>query len=63
MIEDDKLNDIFQQEIARELLMAIDPCVPNTTFDAVWTAAQGNPWDCPIVYKIFKLTEDKRKKG
>lgn len=49
------LNDILQQEIARELLLEKDPNLTDTTFDFIWSVSQGNPWDCPILYDILKV--------
>lgn len=49
------LNDILQQEIARELLLEKDPNLSDTTFDFIWSASQGKPWDCPVLYDIFKI--------
>ncbi len=48
------LNDILQQEIARELLLEKDPNLSDTTFDFIWSASRGNPWDCPILFDILK---------
>lgn len=50
----DDLNDVFNQEIARELLLELDPDLTDTTFDYVWSMAQGNPWNCPILFELLK---------
>jgi hypothetical protein len=50
-----ELNDILNQEIARELLLEKDPELSDTTFDFIWSASSGKPWDCPVLYDIFKL--------
>jgi hypothetical protein len=49
------LNDILNQEIARELLLEINPELSDTTFDYIWSMSQGNPWNCPVSYKILEL--------
>ena len=50
----DDLNNVVNQEIARELLLEIDPNLTDTMFDCVWSAAQGNPWDCAVIFEIMK---------
>jgi hypothetical protein len=51
-----ELNNIFQQEIARELLLEKDANLSDTTFDMIWSMCQGNAWNCPILYEIMKKT-------
>jgi hypothetical protein len=51
----ERINDIFQQEIARELLLEKDPELPDTTFDYIWSISKGNPWNCPVLYDIMKI--------
>lgn len=49
------LNDILQQEIARELLLEKDPDLSDNLFDVIWSASKGNPWDCPVLYDMLKV--------
>jgi hypothetical protein len=52
----EELNNILNQEIARELLLEKEPDLSDTTFDFIWSLSQGNPFDCPVVYDIMKAT-------
>ena len=49
------LNDIFKEEIARELLLEKDPNLTETTFDMIWGLCQGNAWNAPALYEILKV--------
>lgn len=48
------LNDILNQEIARELLLQEDPNLDDVTFAYIWSLCKGIPYDCPIVFNILK---------
>jgi hypothetical protein len=50
----EELNNILNQEIARELLLEKEPDLSDTTFDFIWSLSQGNPFDCPVMYDIMK---------
>jgi len=52
------LNNILNQEIARELLLELDPDLTDTTFDYVWSIAQGNPYNCPVLFNILKAMNE-----
>lgn len=47
------LNDILNQEIARELLKEINPDISETTFDYIWSASKGNPWDVRRMHRLL----------
>lgn len=50
------LNKIMNQEIARELFLEKGVEISDETLDLVFEASGGNPWDCPTVYEILKVT-------
>lgn len=51
---DDTLNDLFNQEIVRELLR--DENLTEDQLHKVWTACRSNPWNAPIMYHLIKET-------
>lgn len=54
----DDLNEVFNQELARELLLELDPNLTSTTFDCIWSMSQGNPHNCPILFKVLKAKHE-----
>lgn len=47
------MEDILNEEIARELIMEIDKNLPEEKFQQIWQACKGNPFDAPIIYSIL----------
>lgn len=50
-----ELNEIMNQEIARELILEINPQLTDDEFDNFWPMCKGKPFDAPILYKIKTL--------
>lgn len=48
------LNDLFNQEIVRELLR--DENLTEDQLHKVWTACRSNPCDAPTMYHLIKET-------
>ena len=55
MIED-VLEDTFNLEIARELILAEDSNADNDTVERIWSMCNGNPWNAPVLYNILKVS-------
>jgi hypothetical protein len=49
------IDEIFNKEIARELLIEADPDITDDIVDRIYEACKGNPWNAPALYKIMKL--------
>lgn len=47
--------EILNQEIARELILEINPLLTEEQFDVLWPLCKGNPWDAPIIYKLTEM--------
>ena len=52
------LTEIFNQEIARELMLEHNPNLTQEKFEEVWAKCQGNPWNAGILYKMLELKND-----
>jgi len=53
----EELNEIFKQEIARELMLEINPELSQEKFEEVWSKCNGNPWNADILYKLLELSK------
>jgi len=51
------LSDIFNQEIARELMLEIEPDLTEERFRQVLDLCDGNPWNAGLLYKMTELKE------
>lgn len=49
--------EMFNKEVARELLLEQDPNIADSVVDRVWEACAGNPFDAPILHKLINLLE------
>lgn len=54
----EQLNDILNQEIARELMLEHNPNLTEEKFQEVWQLCQNNPWNAGIMYKMLELKND-----
>ncbi len=48
------MHNILNEEIARELLLEINPEISDEEFNKVWEICDGNPWDAEIIYKMVR---------
>lgn len=55
---DNDLGDVFNLEIARELLKNIDPAITDKDLSKLYSKCNGNPWNAPILYSMLKLAKD-----
>lgn len=49
--------EMFNKEVARELLLEQDPTIADSVVDRIWEACAGNPFDAPILHKLINLLE------
>jgi hypothetical protein len=56
MDEQDLVN-IFNLEVARELLLEENPSITDEEVNNVWGNCGNNPWNAPIVYKLMRITK------
>lgn len=52
------MNDIINQEIARELMLEINPNLTEEKFQYVYSLCKGNPWNAGILYKMLELKNE-----
>ena len=50
-------DDIMNQEIARELMLEINPDLSQQQFERVWSLCNGNPWNAGVLYQILELAK------
>lgn len=55
----EQINDILNQEIARELMLEHNPNLTQQKFEEVWSLCQGNPWNAGILYKMLELKNER----
>lgn len=53
-----ELDDVFNLEIARELLVDIDPNITDEDLSKLYSKCNGNPWNAPILYSMLKIAKD-----
>lgn len=56
MIEDE-LQEIFNNEIARELMTEANPDVNDADIEYIYSNCEGNPWNAVILYFLILETE------
>lgn len=49
--------EIFMEEIARELILEINPNLTQEIFEKVWSLCDNNPWNAASIYKIISSYE------
>ena len=49
-----QIEEIFKEEVARELMLEINPNLTQEKFDEVWKLCNGNPWDAGILYELLE---------
>lgn len=54
MLSDGVMEGIFNREIARELLMEVNPDTDDELIDKM-LAISPNPWDSAILYQLLEL--------
>lgn len=53
----EELEEIFNREIARELLMeATGGEVNDELLKVVWAKCSGNPWNAVVMYNLLKIS-------
>lgn len=57
------LENVFNLEVARELLREINESISDETVNEIWTLCNGNPWDAPILYKIIEIKNSLNSAG
>lgn len=45
------IGEIFMEEIARELMLEINPNLTQEKFEQVWSLCDSNPWNAGIIYR------------
>lgn len=50
------IDDTFNKEIARELIIEHNPNATDAMVDTVWAACKGNPWNAGILYVMLEHT-------
>ena len=53
----ENMMDAFNEAIAWELMVKINPDLTQEKFDEVWPKCNGNPWNAPILYKMLELSK------
>jgi hypothetical protein len=54
---EDEIVNIFNREIARELLLELDPDTNDALVDKL-LAISPNPWDVQILYAMLKIKQE-----
>ena len=49
--------NIFNLEVARELLLKENPMITDEEVSNIWIMCKNNPWNAPILYKMIKLAK------
>lgn len=52
---DEMMREILNQEIARELMLEINPNLTQEKFEEVYNNCGGNPWNAGIMYKLLEI--------
>jgi len=55
----EQLNEILNQEIARELMLEHNPDLTQEKFEEVWALCQGNPFNAGILYKLLEKMNER----
>lgn len=50
--------EFFQKEIARELLIEINPTITDQEVDEIWDMCKGNPFNAQLLFHLTKLTKN-----
>lgn len=53
--ENTTMDDILNLEIARELLVEVNPNITDAEVDEIWSKCNGSPWNAQILYKLINL--------
>ena len=56
--QDELVEDIFYQEVVRELLAEIGAPTDDAFVKEMWERCKPNPWDAPLIYQITKKLGD-----
>jgi hypothetical protein len=51
------LENIFNLEVARELLLEENPTITDEEVNNIWIMCENNPWNAPILYKMITLAK------
>lgn len=51
-------SDLLNQEIARELMLQINPNLSQEQFEKVYNLCGNNPWNAPILYKLLDMLSE-----
>ena len=51
----DELNETFNIEIVRELLVEIKPDITSEQVNNIWKECEGNPWNAFVLYHLMEL--------
>ena len=57
MIDVKEFEEIFNHELARGILLEINPNITSEEVDEIWERCQGNPWNAGILYKMIELAK------
>lgn len=49
-----EIQEIFNYEIARELLIEVAPNINEEQIKKIWSACGGNPWNAVPIYSILE---------
>lgn len=47
------LEETFNKEIARELMLEVNPSVTDADVEFVYSACRPNPWDAGVLYSLL----------
>ena len=57
-LTDDVLNDLVNQEIARELMLEVNSNFTEEQFQSIWKLCKGNPWNAGVLYQILEMNNE-----
>ena len=57
-MDEQDLEDIFNLEIARELLLESNPLITDDEVNSIWSKCNNNPWNAPLLYKIMQVSKN-----
>lgn len=55
---EENVPDIINLEIARELLLELNPKMSDEEISKIYSMCQGNPWNAPVLYSIIKVRDN-----
>lgn len=53
--KEEELFDIFNKEIARELIIEAGGCGSDEELEEIWSKCGNNPYDAGILFSLLKL--------